>query len=289
VLAFSNAAAGETPRILVVDDDEGTRRTFQLALHLNGFSVATAGSGLEAMQIAAQTSFDLILLDLRLGDVSGIDVIRSLPDRARQPFILMSAFLSTDTTVEAMRLGAFDVLEKPLDVDRMVTRVSAALERRGAVERELQPAPAPEPVQAAPALPPPRTAAERWARYVLKACDAETDPKTLERWSQCVAASYTTLCVNCRIMGIRPLDARDFMRVLRALRRAATHHSPPEVFLDVSDTRTVRMLSLRAGIDLALRVRPSSIDEFLARQLFVSANNQGLGIVREFVNAGLLK
>ena len=130
----------------------------------------------------------------------------------------------------------------------------------------------------------PRSAAERWLGYVLKACEAESDLKTLASWAQQVAVSYTTLCANCRIMRIRPLDARDFMRVLRALTRASAHRCPPAVFLDVSDARTVRTLSLRAGLDLDARASDSSMAEFLARQQFVAADNEGFRLIRDVVS-----
>ncbi|MGH9349101.1 MAG: hypothetical protein ACRD26_17740 [Vicinamibacterales bacterium] len=141
-----------------------------------------------------------------------------------------------------------------------------------------------ETAQDAHQLVPPRSAAERWVAYVLKACEAESDLKTLASWAQQAAVSYTTLCANCRIMRIRPLDARNFMRVLRALKRAAAHRCPPEVFLDVSDARTVRTLSLRAGVDLDAHDSRSSISEFLAHQRFVAADNRGLHLIREFLS-----
>jgi hypothetical protein len=150
-----------------------------------------------------------------------------------------------------------------------------------------QPAPAPR-VAESKTRPPaamraPRSAAERWLLYVLKACEADTDLKTLESWAQHAAVSYTTLCANCRIMGIRPLDARNFTRVLRALRRASSQICPPQVFLDVSDVRTVRALSAQAGIDLESEADSSSIADFFARQQFVDGNNQGLQLIRNAV------
>lgn len=273
------AAQPDSPRdvtsVLVIDGDEGTRRMFEIASRLNGFAIVTVSSGTDGMRIARRDRFDLVVVELKLGDMSGLDVIRSLP-RGRPPCILIGGFLAVDTAVQAMKLGAVDVMEKPVDMDQLLMAVSAATgagETSGS-ERPLAKGRAAERT-------PPGSAAERWAAYVLTACEASSDLRTLASWAQQTAVSYTTLCANCRIMRIRPLDARDFMRVLRALKRAAVCRCPPEVFLDVSDARTVRTLSLRSGIDLDSDAGPSSIPQFLSRQQFVAPDNQGLQLLRE--------
>src|SRR5947209_5558058 len=99
-----------TRRILVIDDDESTRHTFAIALRLIGFSVVAVESGLQAIRAVKQASFDLMLVDLQLPDMSGIDVVRSLHEGERPPFVIISGFLSIARTVEAMRLGAVTVI-----------------------------------------------------------------------------------------------------------------------------------------------------------------------------------
>lgn len=262
--------------VLVVDDDEGTRHVFELALRLNGFKVLAVNSGVRAMQAVAENAFDLILLDLRLGDVSGIDVLHTLREEIRRRVILISGFLSVDRAVEAMKLGVIDVIEKPVEVEKLLSAASAAIERRHAASRV---PPSPRRFDLTPR--PPLSAAERWAQYVLNACESKSDLKTLESWAQCQAISYTTLVTNCRIMGIRPLDARDLMRVLRALLWASARGCPPEVFLDISDARTVRSLSRRAGINLERPNTSTPLLAFLDRQRFVAAGNEGLELIRE--------
>ena len=114
--------------ILVIDDDLGMRETFNWALSAHGFHVTTAGSGARAIALGKSRHFDLMLVDLRLPDISGIDVVRSLQsDGSDVPFVLVSAFLTAPITAEARTLGAIGVWEKPLAVDDVVVNVRAAL------------------------------------------------------------------------------------------------------------------------------------------------------------------
>ncbi len=142
-------AARPTPRhvversVLIVDDDPATCLTFGHALRTSGLRVETAATGRAALKSLRHKTFDLVSLDLRLPDMSGLDLIRIT---TRVPFILISGFLTTAETVEAMRLGARDVLEKPLDVDVLCKRVVSILgprrsSRRGRVRKAVVPPP----------------------------------------------------------------------------------------------------------------------------------------------------
>src|SRR5690348_8710366 len=91
--------------VLVVDDDPGTRETFDWALRSCGVRVRTSASGADAIELAQTHTFDLLLLDLELRDMRGTDVIRVVrTPTVCVPFVLISAFLTTEVTVEAMRL-----------------------------------------------------------------------------------------------------------------------------------------------------------------------------------------
>lgn len=104
--------------VLVVDDDLGTRETFDWALRSSGVRVRTSPSGRDAIRVMQTDRFSLLLIDLELGDMRGTDVIRAMQtEAAHLPFVLMSAFLTTEVIVEAMRLGAVDVVDKPLSID----------------------------------------------------------------------------------------------------------------------------------------------------------------------------
>ena len=119
-----------SPAILVVDDDLGFRETFNWALRAYGYQVTTAASGAKAILLARSSHFDLMLVDLRLPDMSGMNVIRSLRSEGSEvPFALVSAFMTDDSALEAKELGAIGVWEKPLSVEVVVGHVREALSR----------------------------------------------------------------------------------------------------------------------------------------------------------------
>ena len=95
------------PTVLLVDDDQGTRETFAAGLSMAGFKTTTAASASEALRYARVSHCDVAIFDLKLPDMSGIDLVRALQaDGLAWPFILISGFLTTQDTVDAMRLGA---------------------------------------------------------------------------------------------------------------------------------------------------------------------------------------
>ena|SRR5713101_1072618 len=115
--------------ILVIDDDLGTRETFNWVLTAYGFRVTTVSSGARAVKVGKSGHFDLMLVDLRLPDISGLEVVRSLQsDGSDVRFVVVSAFLTSPTAAEARRLGASSVLDKPLTVEHLMTHVRAALD-----------------------------------------------------------------------------------------------------------------------------------------------------------------
>jgi hypothetical protein len=125
----------------------------------------------------------------------------------------------------------------------------------------------------------PRSAAERWAVHVLKACDAEGDLRTMESWATRSGVSVSSLAESCNLLGIQPRDARDFTRLLRALIKSTQHDCDPRALLDVSDPRTLGTLLDRGGLADAGKDR-LSVEQFLDRQRFVSAGNNGVRVLR---------
>jgi two-component system response regulator AtoC len=116
-------------RILVVDDEKLLRWAVRDRLAEEGFKVEEAGSGAEAIPVLRRGELDLALLDLQLPDTDGIALLREA--RAADPgllCVLMTAFASVDSAVEAMKLGAYDYLGKPVDMDDLVLTVQRALE-----------------------------------------------------------------------------------------------------------------------------------------------------------------
>ena len=96
-----------------------------------GYTVQTAPSGEEGFELASGGAFDVILSDMRMPGISGLDVLRQLRERrVDSAFIIMTGFGTVDTAVEAMKLGAVDFVQKPFFRDELLMRVRAATERR---------------------------------------------------------------------------------------------------------------------------------------------------------------
>lgn len=118
-------------RILVIDDDEHIRFAISACLEKDGHEAVTVGSIDDALTQTARRAFDLILLDIRLGTQNGLDYIKPLTEEnpwAR--IIVMTAYGSIETAVEAMKLGAADFLSKPFDVTQLSLRTQKVSERR---------------------------------------------------------------------------------------------------------------------------------------------------------------
>ncbi|MEO6239402.1 MAG: sigma-54 dependent transcriptional regulator, partial [Vicinamibacterales bacterium] len=119
-------------RILVIDDDPGVRDSMARMLRGAGFSVEIAASGEEGVAAAKGNVYDVILSDMRMPGISGLDVLQRLRDlRVDSAFIVMTGFGTIDTAVEAMKLGAVDFVQKPFLRDELLLRVRSAAERRG--------------------------------------------------------------------------------------------------------------------------------------------------------------
>ena len=117
------------PRILVVDDEPSIREMLRIVLRRDGYDVVIAENGREAIARLKSDPVDLLLSDIRMPDVSGVDVLRTAKELNRDVVaFMMTAFASTDTAVEAMRLGAVDYFTKPFNVDELRLKVRQHLE-----------------------------------------------------------------------------------------------------------------------------------------------------------------
>ena len=116
-------------RILVVEDEEKLRRVIELQLQSSGFEVDKAGSAEEALRLADRA--DLILTDLRLPGMDGLEFLALLRrQNSRTPVIVMTAFGTVESAVQAMKEGAFDFLPKPFSLDHLTAVIQKALEVR---------------------------------------------------------------------------------------------------------------------------------------------------------------
>jgi DNA-binding NtrC family response regulator len=117
------------PVILVVDDEEAIRLFLQATLEDQGYEVLTAGTGGEGLDLAKEKVPDLVLLDLMLPDMSGIQVLGGLKTALPHLCVVMiTSYRETDTAVQAMKLDAFDYVNKPINLDRLLKVVARALE-----------------------------------------------------------------------------------------------------------------------------------------------------------------
>ena len=128
----------EPPTILVVDDEQSYRDALSVALEREGFLVETAADGPEAIAKADATRPALILLDIMLPQMSGVDVCRELRTRSQVPIIMVTARNSEIDAVVGLEVGADDYVTKPFRLRELVARVRAAL-RRAPGERERHP------------------------------------------------------------------------------------------------------------------------------------------------------
>src|SRR5688500_2513435 len=117
------------PRILVVDDEPSMREMLRIVLRRDGYDVVVAENGRQAIAALQQQSVDLLLSDIRMPDLSGVEVLRTAKEMNRDTVaFMMTAFASTDTAVEAMRLGAVDYFTKPFSMDELRLKVRQHLE-----------------------------------------------------------------------------------------------------------------------------------------------------------------
>jgi DNA-binding NtrC family response regulator len=121
--------------ILVVDDDESLRRVTQMQLEEAGYEVYTAADAALALQVMEESAPALVITDMKMPGMSGIDLLREL--RTRYPettVILITAFGTVQTAVEAMKAGAYDYINKPIDYDELLLVLDRALERRSLLD-----------------------------------------------------------------------------------------------------------------------------------------------------------
>ena len=121
-------ASGQMSKLLLIDDEADVRYSFQRIFDSPEIELTTAASGEEGLKIIPKWKPDLVLMDVRLGGLNGLETLRRI--RASDPrllVILMTAYGTTQTAIEAMKLGAYDYLLKPFDVPRLKEIVANAL------------------------------------------------------------------------------------------------------------------------------------------------------------------
>jgi len=248
-------------QVLLIDSDPGTLVDFGTVLRKAGYLVSRASSGSKGLEILARRPIDIAVTDLRLSDMSGLDILRAIRGaRSVVPVIVVTASGSTKDAVAAMRLGAADFVEKPIrnaDVLRIVERVLTVKDDGNQLFEVADSSNDPE-----------AHAAARWARAIVPIMGSPRDPRTIAGWGRWVAASPGALRNWCRTAGITARRSLVFARMLRAASLSEGGRHRPENLLDVVDRRTLTGLLKFAGFkdddDF-----PKDIQEFLARQALV--------------------
>ena len=116
-------------RVLVVDDEPQILRALRINLHARQYDVVTAGTGRGALDAAADAHPDLVILDLGLPDMDGVDVIRSLRKWTQVPIVILSGRMNSAAKVNALDAGADDYVTKPFSVEELLARIRAVTRR----------------------------------------------------------------------------------------------------------------------------------------------------------------
>ena len=117
--------------ILIVEDNESLRAGIRVSLEESGYAIQEAATGEEAVQKLETDPFHVVVTDIRLGDLTGVDILKKAKEvNSETEVILMTAYATVETAVQALRLGAFDYIQKPFELEQLKHRVRTALKMR---------------------------------------------------------------------------------------------------------------------------------------------------------------
>lgn len=119
------------PKILIVDDEERFRTTMCKLLTVRGLEAVTAGSGPEAIEKLRQNQYDVVILDVRMPEMGGVEVLSEIKKiDPRLEVIIMTGYASVDTAKEIMKLGAYDYVLKPYSIEELMEKIEGAFDRK---------------------------------------------------------------------------------------------------------------------------------------------------------------
>ena len=134
------------PSILIVDDEPSILQSLSGLLSDEGFEITTASNGYEALKIVDVESPDLVLLDIWMPGIDGIETLKEIKkNNPHIQVIIISGHGTIETAVKATKLGAFDLIEKPLSIDKVIVAINNALNFRRLEEDKMFPHPIPPP------------------------------------------------------------------------------------------------------------------------------------------------
>jgi ActR/RegA family two-component response regulator len=243
--------------LLIVEDDPISCRVWADCLASAGYNIYTAYSADTAVKALNAKSFDLVISDQRLGEHSALALLRHLREtNVRTRFVIVTGFACVEDAVEAMKLGAIDYLQKPVDLDLLLNVVSTCLTPCELVDR----------ISATSSY-----AASRWAAAVANLMSANRDVRTIEDWGREVGASSGTIRNWCRTAQVSARRSLLLGRLLRAVLASSRTGWHPEQLLDIVDNRTLDKILTLGRLPKTARHIP--IDDFINRQCLISDRN----------------
>lgn len=117
------------PRILVIDDEKSIRNTLREILEYEKYLVDDAADGAEGLQLVDKEKYDVILCDIKMPKMDGIEVLKAILSKTDTPVVMISGHGNIETAVESLKLGAYDYIAKPLDLNRLLVTLRNALEK----------------------------------------------------------------------------------------------------------------------------------------------------------------
>jgi len=125
--------------VLVVDDEDDFRETFVKRLKRRNLDVSGVGSGEKALELLDENPFDVVILDVKMPGMDGVDVLREIKKkRPLTEVIMLTGHASVESGIEGMKLGAFDYIMKPADIDELMDKMRQAYERKSIHEEKIR-------------------------------------------------------------------------------------------------------------------------------------------------------
>lgn len=123
-------------RILIIDDEKSIRRTLREILEYENFKVEEAADGLEGLTLVQKEKFDIILCDIKMPKMDGMEALdKFMEANVDAPIIMISGHGNIETAVEAVKKGAYDFIQKPLDLNRLLVTIRNALDKSNLVSK----------------------------------------------------------------------------------------------------------------------------------------------------------
>lgn len=129
IVAFSTFEAKRMAKILIIDDEISIRRTLREILAYEKYTVEDAGTGMEALSLLRENEYDVILCDIKMPEMDGIETLEAIRKIADTPVIMISGHGTIETAVEAIKKGAYDYIAKPPDLNRLLITIRNAQDK----------------------------------------------------------------------------------------------------------------------------------------------------------------